>query len=274
MTDAQHLTPGQPSSIPELPNLRDLGGWEGVGGGKVRFGRLYRSTDFRALTADKQPLLAPLGLRTIYDLRSVSERELLPDPVLEGVADVPLDVLADVVSSYAGDTGKILSDPTALFAAVKQLDTHPSALITVMGETYRSIVSSTSAIAAYRRFYLGLLGEDHAPALFHCTTGKDRTGWAAASFLTLMGVARDDVYADYLLTNERLVPALKPLFDEFAAAGGDPDDLLPVLGVNRAYLDAAFDEMSTTYGSITGYFTEGLGIDAAAQERLRESFLQ
>lgn len=272
-SDAHELTPGQPSSIPELPNLRDLGGWQGTDGGKVRFGRLYRSTDFRNLPADKLDLLDPLRLRTVYDLRSASEREALPDPVLTGVTDVPLDVLADVVASFAGNTGKIMSDPKAMLAAMKALDAHPGALVSVMTSTYQSIVSADSAKSSYRRFYLGLLGEDEAPSLFHCSTGKDRTGWAAASFLSLMGVSRDDVYADYLLTNDRLVPALKPIFDEFAAAGGDPDELLPVLGVRREYLDAAFGEVESAFGSLAGYFSGGLGIDDAAQAKLREAYL-
>ena len=145
--------------------------------------------------------------------------------------------------------------------------------IDLMAGTYRKFITMDSAHAAYRRFYQGLLGEDSGPALFHCTTGKDRTGWAAASFLSLMGVDRDDVYRDYLETNERLLPALAPIFDKFTAAGGDAELLRPILGVQQQYLDAAFDQVDTTYGSLEAYFATGLGIDDAAQERLRASYL-
>jgi hypothetical protein len=60
------------------------------------------------------------------------------------------------------------------------------------------------------------------PALFHSTTGKHRTGWAAAATLTLLGVFEEDVLADFLIANRDLLPALKPYFDRFASVGGDP----------------------------------------------------
>jgi protein-tyrosine phosphatase len=92
--------------------------------------------------------------------------------------------------------------------------------------------------------------------------------------LMLCRVPPDDVTRDYLLTNEELVPARKPVFDRFAAAGGDPALLMPVLGVDRRYLDAGLDEMTGRFGGVEGYFAEGLGIDAAGQASLREAFVE
>ena len=71
-----------------------------------------------------------------------------------------------------------------------------------------------------------------------------------------------------------LVPALQPLFDRFDAAGGDHRVLLPVLGVDRAYLTTALTQMSASYGTIEGYFTAGLGLDASTIDRLRDAFTQ
>lgn len=141
-------------------------------------------------------------------------------------------------------------------------------------DTYRELVSMPSARTAYQAFYRGLLGERQSPSMFHCTTGKDRTGWAAASLLTLLGVAKDDVYEDYLLTNDRLVPALKPVFDRFGAAGGNPDLLIPVLGVDASYLDTAFAEVDKAFGGIEGYFADALGLDSHEQQRLRDIYLE
>ena len=90
----------------------------------------------------------------------------------------------------------------------------------------------------------------------------------------ILGVHLDDVRRDYLLTNDELVPALKPVFDGFAAAGGDSDLLLPVLGVRAAYLDTALHEMRSRFGSIEGYFAGGLGIDDAGQRALRAAFVE
>ncbi|GAA4755615.1 tyrosine-protein phosphatase [Gordonia alkaliphila] len=258
------------SPIPALPNLRDLGGWSAHDGRTVVTQRLYRSTDLRSVITTAADVLAPLALRTIYDLRSAAERTALPDPTLPGVTDVPLDVLADAAQAIPGNLDKVLEDPTLLGELTSSMEGKAGDYI---AQTYRDFLTMDSANAAYRRFYLGLLGEDSGPALFHCTTGKDRTGWAAASFLSLMGVDRDDVYTDYLATNDRLLPSLAPLFDKFAAAGGDPEVLRPVLGVQKSYLDAAFASLDSEYGDVATYFSKGLGIDAAAQEQLRQRYL-
>lgn len=274
MTDQQTRTPGAPSSIDVLPNLRDLGGWEGSGGRPVRYGLIFRSTDFRSLGDDGTligKVADSLDLRTVYDFRSAVEAEAIPDPKWHDVAEVHLDILADSKMAVPANLVTVLTDPSAIGELNKYLA--GEGVADAMATTYRGLVSSTSARAGYSRFYRGLLGEDRSPSLFHCTTGKDRTGWAAASFLSLMGVSRDDVFHDYLLTNDRLVPALAPVFEKFAEAGGDPDLLSEVLGVRAAYLEAAFDEVDSVHGSIESYFADGLRIDAGAQKALRERFL-
>lgn len=111
------------------------------------------------------------------------------------------------------------------------------------------------------------------PAAFHCTTGKDRTGWAAAALLTLLGVQHEAVMADYLRSNDNLLPYYKSTIDHFAARGGDPAIPAAILGIKREYLEASFDEMHNRYGDIETYFANGLGIDAAKQADLRSILL-
>ncbi|MFT4088600.1 MAG: tyrosine-protein phosphatase [Gordonia sp. (in: high G+C Gram-positive bacteria)] len=269
-TSTTPAAPGAPSPIAALPNLRDLGGWIGADGRVVKYGLLFRSTDFRSVAADAESALSPLGLRTIYDLRSAAERSATPDPKLQGVADVSLDVLADEKTAIPGNLDKFLTDPETVAEVSHELSEKGPELIE---GTYRGFITLGSATSSYRSFYRGLLGEKQTPALFHCTTGKDRTGWAAASFLSLMGVSRTDVYDDYLLTNSRLLPALAPVFDKFAAAGGDPAALRPLLGVDRTYLDAAFAQLEESYGTVEDYFAKSLGIDHAEQQVLRDRYL-
>lgn len=93
--------------------------------------------------------------------------------------------------------------------------------------------------------FLALGDPKQLPAVFHCTTGKDRTGWAAAALLTLLGVPRHQVYADYLRSNDYIIPAYQKHIDAFVAAGGEKSIALAILGVRTEYLDAAFDEMRT-----------------------------
>ena len=90
----------------------------------------------------------------------------------------------------------------------------------------------------------------------------------------LLGVSDDLVMKEYLLTNAQLLPAEKPLIEHFQAQGGDPDVLRPVVGVAPQYLEAALDEMRKEFGTIEGYFTEGLKIDEGAQKALRAAFVE
>jgi len=140
-------------------------------------------------------------------------------------------------------------------------------------KSYREFVSLKSASLEFRKLFLLLGDKDQLPALFHCTTGKDRTGWAAAAFLTLIGVPKDKVYEDYLRSNDYILPMYKKVIDGFVAAGGEERIPLAILGVKKEYLDAAFDEMEKKYGTIEEYFSEGLGIDAAHQKALRDLYL-
>jgi protein-tyrosine phosphatase len=112
-----------------------------------------------------------------------------------------------------------------------------------------------------------------APGVFHCTKAKDRTGWAAAALLTLLGVPEEAVMADYMRTNDYTLPQFQHAIDAFVAGGGDRSIALAVLGVKPEYLEASLDEMQKRYGSIERYFSEGLGIDAAGQQALRTRFL-
>ena len=261
--------PGAAIPVPGVPNLRDLGGWPTVGGGRVRCGLVYRAAEPFTLDDEGRAEFAALGVRTVFDLRSAAECERKLDTVPEGARRVLCDVMADSTHGAPVHVAKLLEDPKA---ADEMLSDGNSVFLFERG--YRELVDLPSAHVNYRVFFEGLADAANRPALFHCTTGKDRTGWAAASLLMLLGVSDDDVMADYLLTNEELMPVMQAVLDKFEAAGGDPQLLLPVVGVEADYLDAALEEMQAEYGTIERYFTEALGIDAAAQQTLRDEFVE
>jgi AcrR family transcriptional regulator len=176
-----------------------------------------------------------------------------------------LDVLADETEAAPAQLAEAMHDPPAAAAALG--DNKARALF--VGAD-RDLVTLPSAISAYRQLFSEIADGAHRPALFHCTTGKDRTGWAAAALLMLLGVGDDDVMTDYLLTDDELLPQLQPIFDRFQAAGGDPSVLRPVLGVGASYLEASIEHMHATYGDVHGYFSVGLAIPDATLQLLRE----
>jgi protein-tyrosine phosphatase len=260
---------GSPIPIASVPNLRDLGGWPTTDGRRVRRGRVLRSVDLSRMQDADVPGLAGLGIRTVYDLRTEVERAVAPDRPVPGVeAVVAIDVLGESIGSLAGHMSQVLANPAIAAELLGGRQARDLFL-----QTYRDIVTAGHARVAYRQLFVDLTTQP-MPCLIHCTTGKDRTGWAAASLLLLLGVHPDDVMAEYLLTNEQLLPALGPLFARFEAAGGPPDLLRPVLGVEPAYLEAALAEMVDQFGSVEGYFEVGLGIDGPGQAALRAALLE
>ena len=264
-------TPGSLIPVRDVPNLRDLGGWPTTDGRTVRYGRVYRSTD---LTRIRPTSLADLGLRTVLDLRTEGERTTAPDRPVPGAELVTADVLADSRRALPADIPRLLADPQALQAALSAVGPSGRTPAELIADTYRDLVRSDAARTGYRQ-WLDLVAEDDAaPLLVHCTTGKDRTGWAAALLLLALGVPRETVEQEYLLTNRDLLPTFEPLLRPFAEDGGDRSLLEAVLGVDLRYLHAALDEVDTRYGSIEGYLTDGLVLDAAVQQRLRDLLLE
>ncbi|GAB3802914.1 tyrosine-protein phosphatase [Humibacter antri] len=261
--------PGAELRTQGIPNLRDIGGYATTDGRSVRLGLVYRSTALGHATASDLELLAYLRLRTVFDLRTPAERKAEPDRLPPGARDLDLDVLADSPGSAAARIPEVFAHPDEASTLLAKTD-----MGTIFDQIYRGLVSLPSALASYRTLFRDLSEPSTLPALYHCTTGKDRTGWATAALLTLLGVPGESVMKDYLLSNTYLRHALQPMLDSFAERGGDPELLKPILEVRPEYLQAAFDELRLRFGTIEGYFTEGLGLGPDSQKRLSDLFLE
>lgn len=255
---------GRSLGVDSAPNLRDVGGYKTGDGRVVRTGLLYRSSQLSRIPPGDRKAIAALGLKSTFDLRTAEERKALPDELPPGVNAVALDVLADSDQSAPAQLRKVLGDPKGgTVAAVDAL----------FAKAYREFVSLPGSRKAYGRLFTDLAREGALPAVVHCTTGKDRTGWAVAALLALLGVPEDEVVADFLQSNEYVLPAYRKAIDGFAEAGGDPVVARAILGVRAGYLEAAFGEMKERYGTVERYFSEGLGVDAAGHKALRDRLL-
>jgi protein-tyrosine phosphatase len=213
--------------------------------------------------------LAALGLKNDFDLRTEAERKSVPDQLPTGVWDVWLNVLADSSSAGPAQIEALLEKPEE---ANKKLG--DGKIDAIFEDAYRKFVTLPSARSSFRTLYVFMSSPSQLPSLYHCTTGKDRTGWATAALLTLLGVPREQVVADFLKSNEYILPHYAKEIEAFTAAGGQKEIVEAILGVKPSYLEAAFNEMEKSFGTIEGYFEDGLGIDEAGQQALRSLFLQ
>ncbi|MEE4276567.1 MAG: tyrosine-protein phosphatase [Thermoleophilia bacterium] len=279
--------PGGSIAMVSVPNLRDLGGWRVRGGGCVRRGQVFRSAALADADGAGVEALTALGVRTVFDLRTEAERVAQPDRVPPGADLVARDVFGDDMGTAFGLPAELQSALPAEMRGASPADlvgllSRSGPVLEFLGggraarmlaKGYRGIATLPGACAAYGTLFADLAQAERRPALLHCTTGKDRAGWAAAALLLLLGVSDADVMADYLLTNEQLLPAMQPLFDRFTAAGGDPDVLHALLGARAEYLEAALDEMSSRFGTVGRYFEDGLGVDADRLSALRTALI-
>ena len=259
---------GNPVALPPIPNLRDVGGCRTRAGRRVRSGLLYRSSGLHALAATDAAAFAGLGIRTVYDLRMAREQAEAPDRLAPGTRHVPLDVLAAWTDGGPSRLFALFEDPASARGALD--NGGAEALWT---EQYRAFVHLPSARSGFGRLFRDLADEPHRPALVHCTTGKDRTGWAAAALQLLLDVPEAAVMDHFLESRLHLGPLVEPALSAFAARGGDPELLRPILDVRPVYLEAALHEVRSEYGSIEAYFDDGLGVDEATRTVLRAAFV-
>jgi protein-tyrosine phosphatase len=233
-------------------NFRDLGGYVTADGRRVRRGRLYRSGAPVGLTANDRARLDRLGLHRVIDLRGREERVREP-------ADWPLSVGAAVREfDYSLDPDDYLG--------LMRPDVTPDEIEGLMCRFYREM--PYNFVAPYAVLFAELL-EARGPVAFHCAAGKDRTGIAAALVLTVLGVARETVIDDYLISNHMLDPE----------SLGRPSHMPPavfnlVARVERTWIEATFAHIDAEDGSVANFVEHRLGVDAAATQRLRDLYVE
>jgi len=232
-------------------NFRDVAGtgYPTRDGGTLRTGVFYRSNDLRLTDVDLTAL-AGLGLRAIVDLRTPAEIALHPDPDVPGVAHLHFDAFGIPIERLSGLTGR-------------------AEAVALMEEVYRGFVVEEQS----RRAFGGVLHQlaTGGPQLFHCSQGKDRTGWVAALLLHVAGVDDPTIESDYLLTNALTAGSRSRVEAEIERHGG-PDLVAvyePTLVVDVAYLRAAWDAVDEQYGDRAAYLRDGLGLDEESLARLR-----
>ncbi|ROR33895.1 tyrosine-protein phosphatase [Kitasatospora cineracea] len=253
-----------------VANLRDLGGIDLPGGARVRPGLALRSGQLDRLDPAADPMFDALGVRTVIDLRTAAERAAFPDRVPGGAHLLVADVLADGAGSGAAAAlAAALADPSG---ANRMLGGGRAA--EALREDYRAFVTSASARQAYKQLITALAHRGGGPVLFHCTAGKDRTGWGATLVLLLLGADEETVRTEYLSVDPAVRAHYAPLVERFLAAGGDPEVADAVFSVRAEYLAAALDALAEYWGDAESYARAGLGLKDDTLAGLRERLVE
>ena len=243
-------------------NFRDLGGYRTQDGRSVKWRKIFRSGSMSGVTQADQEQLARLSIRTICDLRTIHERE--SDPCNWHRTSEITYWARDYVEGF-GELRKLMASPLATKEDAR------SAMI----EGYRRLPFQQAP--GYQELFKRLAAGE-LPLAFNCSAGKDRAGTAAALILSALGVPRETLLQDYLLT-DRIVN-FKSLFMQRAQqrqsslASQSEEIIAAVLGTDVAYLNAALDAVEQQHGSVTGYVQEVLGVDRSALSDMQQLLLE
>jgi len=239
-----------PISLQGASNFRDVGGYETVDGRRVRRGHVFRSDHLAGLTDADVARLKALGVGHSLDFRGLSECAVTPYDI-PGVQRVALAIEPTVVARIEALVAQGIVPTT-------------EETVALMRETYRDFVNRNAA--TYGRFLKHLL-EHPTPQVFHCTAGKDRTGFAAALLLSALGVARATIEHDYLLTNQLYRR------DAQLEGQGHPHVLQVLWQVQPAFLHAAFETVDAQHGGMPNYLHGAIGLSPQELAELRQMLL-
>ena len=237
-------------------NLRDLGGHRSRDGRHVAPGRLYRSDALWQLSDAAVEQLSALGLRTVCDFRAPHECERRRNR-LPAVA-APRTVILGFTPLGTQEA----------WDRVNQRSISPQGVADYMCDHYRAL--ATVHTEFFAGLFATLLEAESLPLLFHCASGKDRTGFAAAIVLTALDVPREHILADYVISDRA---EHRRNLDHLFGPQVDPGCREAVAAASPRYLKAAFDALEAQWGDSDRYLREAMRLSEADRRRLQSLLL-
>lgn len=250
-------------------NTRDIGGYQTSDKGTLRWRQIIRSENLSRLTSSDFQKLEEIGLKTVIDLRTQKEHDRSPT-VWQG--DNPPRFFHFPVGDANDDWFK------AQRKMMKRNRFTEEQSLELMVEGYRMIAEEGSS--SYQKLMEVVLDQSNWPILIHCNAGKDRAGIAVTLILESLGVDRETIMEEYLLTNEigRTEKKAVLLSKESKklgrgskiGKGSSPSAWSPIVGVRAEMLEAYYASVDEKYGSMDAFLSE-LGVDRDARSVLAAS---
>lgn len=249
-------------------NVRDVGGHRTYDGERVRHGQVFRADALTKLTDADVATLSGLRLKKVIDFRVPAEVQYDgPDRLPAGLAPT---------SRPISDNGLFATLMTVIGSRdpVRQEEMLGNGKADAfMRDVYRSFVTDGPNRAQFAATLRDIaLGGKASPLLYHCTAGKDRTGWTSYLLLRAVGVPERTAVGDFLASNTYRAAYDAKVREGLRQSGlmQNPDLLIPLQEVRTGYLEAALAEAEEKYGSFGGYLRKGLGLDTRTILALRE----
>lgn len=234
-------------------NFRDIGGYLNQDGRRVKKGLYFRAGRQDRMTDKDLAQLSELNISTQIDLRKQEEVLDQGKGPLEAMGANYMNI-AVIPEGGSDKLNKLVGDTC------------------ISGKRYLGYLEFGPT--SWLRLFGILAEEENLPVLLHCTAGKDRTGVSTAFLLSVLGVSRDIIEADYLLTNldtERQADFIESTVGY--PEGYDREKMITIAGVPHDAMKDFLDGLESRWGSVVEYL-EKIGVTQQQMDQVRNNFLE
>lgn len=255
-------------AVRHAENIRELGGYETKDGRKVAYRKLIRSANINHLDTKDKQYLSDYGIKKVVDFRSLEERTAQPDQEIPEAANIFLPIFPLKETETASASPKKM---------MQRMQDGENAL-QQMVEVYKHFVTDQHVRGQYRKFFDLVLDNHEADKslLFHCTAGKDRTGFAAILLLDCLGVDSETIVEDYMATNRYLKKVVQEMYKKAELAGVPAEALHGIedmMSAKEIYLQTSYEQIKENYGTVEQFIHEGIGISTNEIKDLQKIYL-
>lgn len=238
-----------------ITNFRDIGGYKTVDGLQVKRGLFYRSAPVVFQNEKERAEFARLKIKTILDLRSSMEIKAAPDERIDGCTYIACSaILEESIGGGNFDMADLIQKGNL------------SLLAGYVEAIYKQLPFQNKAY----HILFDLLRKGQTPVVFHCSAGKDRTGFAACLILKTLGVPDETIMQDYMLSNVYRKEENEKILARFPQAA----DVEGLLTVKEDYLQSSLNAVTEKYGTFNNYLSAEYGITETETELFKRMYLE
>lgn len=256
-----------------IDNVRELGGIKTQDGRAVKKGLLFRGGKITGLSDNDKKFFTDNNLTLIVDFRTVVEKDKHPDDEINNAKNINLAILDnEILQKLRSDEAK--KDFFGWIIGENAKD--PNFATNYMIETYKNLVLNDYNNEMYAKF-IDLLLENEGSTFWHCTSGKDRTGFGAIVLLSALGVSKETIYEDYMYSNKCIFEDEDAIRNTLKMSSLDEqyfEEFRDFLLVKDEYFNTVYREIENKFGTMNAFLEKGLKITPEKKELLRKKYLE
>lgn len=278
-SNSEYVTAERTLPVEGMNNFRDMGGYETYNKHTVKWGSLYRSDHIYNATESGIEYLKKLNIHTIIDYRSDDEIEKYPNKIInENIATFQLDPAAHTAELSAQFTSSKNNEDINLINKI--IEQKNAGLLVnrydIVTEQYKNFVNKKESKEAFSKM-LKITSNPNSQAIIqHCRGGKDRTGFGSILLLGILGVKKEYLISDYMLTHTNRIERNNNKMEGYKKLTKDPEALnylYSLIETKSEFIETSIDTIEQQYGSISNYALNELNITYEIINSLKKLYL-